>query len=527
MIKLSVISGSLAGKVFNIEDVVTIGRNPENTLAFTGLDGRTVSGFHAEIKRQGNFVLLVDKNSTNGTYVNEEKISEHRVSHNDIITFGINGPKLRIVDDQMTQVGASTTFPQVPESSSGPSPLQKTYSDALESTVRPVTPSSQPPPLAPVKKSGSIPLYPDADPSYTMHLSNRIKTGDVLEKEMHDLLKNQARISRMEANSNMSGTDLIAIKAASKAYASKSKKSLKIIIGVSGASLVIILFLFFQNYGVRQKLKQQTLLVEQIKMMNQQLNENPIDPESNDEEKLELLAKVRAQERQLIQMRRQMQTKNLNTLYKNPLGIEIHKVMESFGEKDYVVPDIFIETVDKYLKTWSRNNRFMRVALQNKKLHGKMILDELEKANMPSAFLYLAMHESSLDSVIISSAGARGLWQFMPGTARDFNLFVPDNWRDAASQEDERTHPLKSTQAGIKYLKVLVAELGSIPLAMASYNAGPGRIRSELRKIDDPINNRDFWYIYRSGTLATETNEYVPKIVATILIDLYPHKYGF
>jgi membrane-bound lytic murein transglycosylase D len=62
---------------------------------------------------------------------------------------------------------------------------------------------------------------------------------------------------------------------------------------------------------------------------------------------------------------------------------------------------------------------------------------------------------------------------------------------------------------------------------MAAYNAGEGRISRELRKIDDPINNRDFWYIYRSGTLAKETNEYVPKIVATMVIDQNREKHGF
>ena len=76
-------------------------------------------------------------------------------------------------------------------------------------------------------------------------------------------------------------------------------------------------------------------------------------------------------------------------------------------------------------------------------------------------------------------------------------------------------------------MKTLYAEFGDVALAMAAYNAGEGRIRKALRSIDDPINNRDFWYIYRVGILAAETNEYVPKIIATMIIDKNRARYGF
>jgi membrane-bound lytic murein transglycosylase D len=94
-------------------------------------------------------------------------------------------------------------------------------------------------------------------------------------------------------------------------------------------------------------------------------------------------------------------------------------------------------------------------------------------------------------------------------------------------EADERTNPRLATPAGVKYLKVLYAEFGDVALAMAAYNAGEGRIRAALRKIDDPINNRDFWYIYRMGILASETNEYVPKIIATMILDRNRERYGF
>jgi hypothetical protein len=62
---------------------------------------------------------------------------------------------------------------------------------------------------------------------------------------------------------------------------------------------------------------------------------------------------------------------------------------------------------------------------------------------------------------------------------------------------------------------------------MAAYNAGETRVMNALRKIDNPMQNRDFWYVYRMGILAEETNEYIPRILALMIIDIYPERYGF
>ena len=62
---------------------------------------------------------------------------------------------------------------------------------------------------------------------------------------------------------------------------------------------------------------------------------------------------------------------------------------------------------------------------------------------------------------------------------------------------------------------------------MAAYNAGEGRVMGALRKIEDPMRNRDFWYIYRMGYLAEETNEYIPRVIAFIIISEHPQVYGF
>jgi len=303
------------------------------------------------------------------------------------------------------------------------------------------------------------------------------------------------------------------------------------LVSVIAVAVCVTGFLSWQNMGYRGQIKKQQELMSNVKDMESQLaafqsaSNNP----EVDHEKEAIVAKLRAAERQLMSVRKNIQSKDLIATYRNPLGREIHQILEEFGKRDYIVPDIFIEQVERYIISFTRTsarNIIIR-SFENKPLHSRLIEAELNRQGMPVPFFYVAMHESMLDSVIISSAGARGLWQLMPATARQFGLAVPVDWKNLPSQEDPRTYPPIATQAGVKYLKLLYAEFGDVALAMAAYNAGEGRIRAALRKIDDPVNNRDFWYIYRMGILATETNQYVPKIIATMILDRNRARYGF
>ena len=152
-----------------------------------------------------------------------------------------------------------------------------------------------------------------------------------------------------------------------------------------------------------------------------------------------------------------------------------------------------------------------------------MIKKIFEEKNLPLELAYISMLESGFNPKALSHAGARGLWQFMPATGRTYGLIVDDN-------VDERCDPEKATYAAAEYFKDLISIFGgksSVMLAMAAYNAGEGRIMGALRKIDDPMRNRDFWYIYRMGCLAEETNEYIPRVLALMIIDTNPQMYGF
>lgn len=129
----------------------------------------------------------------------------------------------------------------------------------------------------------------------------------------------------------------------------------------------------------------------------------------------------------------------------------------------------------------------------------------LTQYGLPHELKYLAVIESDLKSNALSSAGARGPWQFMDYTARGFGLTVN-------SQLDERTDYTKSTNAAAKYLLTLYKDLKDWLLVIAAYNGGPGRVYSAIKK----SGSRDFWQL--QYYLPEESRNHVKKFIATHFI---------
>ncbi len=146
-----------------------------------------------------------------------------------------------------------------------------------------------------------------------------------------------------------------------------------------------------------------------------------------------------------------------------------------------------------------------------------------EEEKLPSDLAYIAMVESAFLAGSRSSQGAAGPWQFRPVTARAYGLRVSE-------EADDRYDLEKSTRAASRYIRKLILDFGtgsSVMLALAAYNVGPGKVRRAVRGVEDPIKQRNFWYLYRTRALPTETREYVPKIFAAILIGRNPERFGF
>ena len=140
----------------------------------------------------------------------------------------------------------------------------------------------------------------------------------------------------------------------------------------------------------------------------------------------------------------------------------------------------------------------------------------LAREGAPRELIYVAMIESGFEATAVSRAQAVGPWQFVLKSGQAMGL-RRDDWLD------ERRSWTRSTQAAARYLKMLEAQFGSWPLALAAYNCGPGTVASALKG----ARERDFWTLSAAGALPLGTTRYVPKIMAAMIIGQNPARYGF
>ncbi len=139
------------------------------------------------------------------------------------------------------------------------------------------------------------------------------------------------------------------------------------------------------------------------------------------------------------------------------------------------------------------------------------------EAGLPQDLAYLAMVESGFNDKAYSWAHAVGPWQFIESTGRHYGLHN-DWWHD------ERRDPEKATRAAASFLSDLYTAFdGNWYLAVASYNAGPGKLRQAVKR----YNTTDFWELCSGEYLQDETKNYLPKLLAVLMIAKQPEKYGF
>ena len=138
-----------------------------------------------------------------------------------------------------------------------------------------------------------------------------------------------------------------------------------------------------------------------------------------------------------------------------------------------------------------------------------MFEEYLAKYNLPLELKYLAMVESALNPTAGSKAGAKGLWQFMLGTGKDYGLRV-------TSLLDERFDPMKETVAACQYLQSLYARYGDWFLVLAAYNSGPGTVNKAIIRAGGV---RNYWSIW--PYLPKETRGYVPAFIAVTYLMNY------
>ena len=179
-----------------------------------------------------------------------------------------------------------------------------------------------------------------------------------------------------------------------------------------------------------------------------------------------------------------------------------------------VINDYVASYINFFANT-QRGHNTLKHSLERSGRYKDMIQRVLNEEGVPQDLIYLAVAESAFQPQVVNrSSGAGGMWQFMPHG--DYGL-------NRNGYVDERFDPEKSTRAYANYMKFLYNQLGDWYLAMAAYDWGAGSIQHAVQK----TGYADFWELYKRNNLPGETKNYVPEILAAIIISRNLKQYGF
>jgi hypothetical protein len=464
--------------------------------------------------------------SKNGTYLNELKIDEKEINPNDIIGFGKLGPRMKLVVSDRELALDVTTSP-LPGNKSAPQTMRESNHNSkkhsIYSTPESINVSTPGNKLKNIKDRHLSPFM-SKDGSATIQVEKKIINNQMDGTDLHDLMKNANRLDKIISRGNLDNAQASILVSAYKAGKKTRKQWIFIVSSIVGISFFIILFLGIRMFQYKQKLTIGLSLEEKLDFYEKKIFQANNNPDINKTELAKLIAELEDTKNKLSFVKGELKNNDHEKFYTDETEKMIDEIMIRFGETNYHIPPKMVERVKYHINIYSgKMKRRIGRYIKRKEIYFPMILKIFEEKRLPADLAYISMLESGFNPKALSHAGARGLWQFMPKTGQRYGLKINKNI-------DERINPKKSTYAAAEYFKDLIGIFGgksSVMLAMAAYNAGEGRIMGALRKIDDPMRNRDFWYIYRMGYLAEETNEYIPRVLALMIIDKHPLKYGF
>jgi membrane-bound lytic murein transglycosylase D len=195
---------------------------------------------------------------------------------------------------------------------------------------------------------------------------------------------------------------------------------------------------------------------------------------------------------------------------------ETARTVENDSTK-YDIPVPLNTRVLSYVELFSgRMKGYLEDGLDRGARYLPMVQEVFRAEGLPLDLAYVPLVESAFKNSALSRAKARGMWQFMSGTGKENGLQY--DW-----YIDERADPVKATRAAAKYLKTLYNQFGDWHLALASYNGGPGRVQRAMKR----SGKDDFWAISATSRfLPRETRNYVPLILAAIIVARNPVQYG-
>ena len=459
-------SGPLAGTRYQLQEgVLRIGRAPDNDIVAQGQQSATVSLYHLEISGENGRYRVRDVGSTNGTYIDGEQVSDAEVHPPSVIRLGSNGPEFAVTTEQAETSDLSRTL-VIPAGIQLP---------------------SAPPPEA-------------AAGGHEALLSEAVQ---------------QARQARAEGKGDQ--TMMLMRSVLSHALRRNSSR-FRLTIGILVAALLGTVG--FSVWKLTALKREKVAIDDRIRQI-----EIRLEKDETPEEAERLITELSTYQDEARTLERSVLYRYAVRQQQNFVTNEIRAIMAEFGAETYSVPPEFQQGVTQYIEQYRGSDRPLMERALNE-ASGKLteIRAILQTEKLPPDLAYIPLVESALGPQQVSAAGAAGPWQLTPATARVLGLRV-----DGAV--DERRDLRKATQAGCRYLRNLILDFGSgssVMLALAAYNLGPTRVKQAVTKVvQDPIKQRNFWYLYRTRALPAETREYVPKVFAAIIIGRNPARFGF
>ncbi len=204
--------------------------------------------------------------------------------------------------------------------------------------------------------------------------------------------------------------------------------------------------------------------------------------------------------------------------FEPPTAATTENVQADLQETIHDIPIPLNDRVLRYVELFQGHLReFLASGLERGAQYLPMIQSVFRAEGLPLDLAYVPLVESAFKPTALSRAKAKGVWQFMRGTGLENGL--KQDW-----YIDERSDPEKATTAAAKYFQQLYKMFDDWHLAMASYNGGPGRVQRAIRR----SGRSDFWSLTATSRyLPRETRNYVPMILAAVIIAKNPGKYGF
>ncbi len=462
-------SGPLAGTRYLVRDSVTrVGRSSQNDIPL--VDCPTVSVHHLEIRKEGTDYKVHDLNSTNGTFVNGERVTETVLNAPCNIQLGKGGPELTFLLDDAPAVQVNET-------------LVAHSADVLKTDVTAAAPAEA-----------------------------------RMTREHDDLLVEAVATSRLVRQKGIGDQTLMIMRQTlDKAVHRTRRKFVKAIAVLAALLLVVSGFGIWKILALRAEKQRIDSAIRDIEAQLQRANQNAADVN-------ELYDRLSTYEDQARGLEKMFLYRVSMRRSADPIEQEVKRLLAEFGAETYTVPPDFLEQVKRFIQRYQGPDRpHIEKGLGRARNQVETVREIFEEDHLPPDLAYMAIVESSFSTENSSSMGAAGLWQFTPATAKAFGLKVQGGI-------NERLDVRKSTRAACRYIRELILDFGagsSVMLALAAYNVGPTKVKQAIRHVTDPIKQRNFWYLYRVHALPEETREYVPKVIAVMIIARHPERYGF